>query len=179
MAITSVGASASFQVSSSNSPAQGPKLAEQAMKEMDADGNGQISKDEFVKSAESRKANGPKPPPGAPRLSPEKEFSATDTNGDESLSAEEITAMAKKMSANKPSDAKGPGGAGGPPPGGPKGPPPGGGSQGASGSTTSSTSATAEPADTNGDGKVSLQEQMTYDAKQALKAYLKAAESSA
>ncbi len=100
-------------------------------------------------------------------------FSALDGDGDGKVTKSELTDAMTKLSdqLNAQFDAsrvKGGGGGGmrpdGPPPG-----PPSGGAKGAEStdSTTSTSSTTTEPADANGDGTVSAQEQAAYETKQA------------
>ena len=100
-------------------------------------------------------------------------FSALDGDGDGKVTKSELTDAMTKLSdqLNAQFDASRVNGGGIRPDGPPPGPPPGGagGAGGAADSTssTSSTSSTTEPADTNGDGTVSAQEQAAYETKQA------------
>jgi hypothetical protein len=113
-------------------------------------------------------------------------FGALDGDGDGKVTRSELTDAMTKLSDqfNAQFDASRMNGGGGmrpdgPPPGPPPGPPLGGaggaggpGGTGSADSTTSSTSSsgstgTTEPADTNGDGTVSAQEQAAYKTKQA------------
>lgn len=100
-------------------------------------------------------------------------FSALDGDGDGKVTKSELTDAMTKLSdqLNAQFDASRVNGGGMRPDGPPPGPPPGGagGAGGAADSTssTSSTSSTTEPADTNGDGTVSAQEQAAYETKQA------------
>jgi hypothetical protein len=105
-------------------------------------------------------------------------FKALDGDGDGKVTKSELTAAMTKLSdqLNAQFDAsrvKGGGGGGMRPDGPPPGPPPGGaggpgGAASADSATgTSSTSSTTEPADTNGDGTVSAQEQAAYETKEA------------
>ncbi len=88
-------------------------------------------------------------------------FKNNDTNADNLISKEEMIAGAEKMHSSD----------GGKPPEGPGGPggihrPHGGGGAGKTGKESSSTAST-DPADTNGDGQVSLSEYIAYAAKNA------------
>lgn len=94
-------------------------------------------------------------------------FSALDGDGDGKVTRSELTDAMTKLSDQL--DASRVNGGGTRPDGPPPGPPPGGagGAGGAADSTSSSTTSTTEPADTNGDGTVSAQEQAAYETKQA------------
>ena len=90
-------------------------------------------------------------------------FTEADSNGDGKVNRDEAMAYAKASGQEQGTDAAqaaggagGPQGAGGPPPG----PPPGG----AASATSDDSTATAstDPADTNGDGKVSAKEAVEY-----------------
>jgi hypothetical protein len=105
-------------------------------------------------------------------------FGALDGDGDGKVTKSELTDAMTKLSdqLNAQFDASRiQGGGGMRPDGPPPGPPPGGaGGPGGAGSTDSTTSTSAssnsnsaEPADTNGDGTVSAQEQAAYETKQA------------
>ena len=98
-------------------------------------------------------------------------FSALDGDGDGKVTKSELTDAMTKLSdqLNAQFDASRVNGGGIRPDGPPPGPPPGGagGAGGAADSTSSSTTSTTEPADTNGDGTVSAQEQAAYETKQA------------
>lgn len=98
-------------------------------------------------------------------------FSALDGDGDGKVTRSELTDAMTKLSdqLNAQFDASRVNGGGTRPDGPPPGPPPGGagGAGGAADSTSSSTTSTTEPADTNGDGTVSAQEQAAYETKQA------------
>lgn len=137
------------------------KMLEKMYSEMDTDGDSAVSKEEFVTALESRQPEGADAS-GMPSASDI--FDEADTNGDGSLSQDEFTTYSAKMSPR--------GGVGGP--GGPGGPGGMGGAQGGGasaieeeddGEDDSSTTAT-DPADTNGDGEVSMQEQLAYIRKQ-------------
>lgn len=97
-------------------------------------------------------------------------FSALDGDGDGKVTKSELTDAMTKLSdqLNAQFDASRVNGGGMRPDGPPPGPPPGGAGGAADGtSDTSSTSDSTEPADTNGDGTVSAQEQAAYETKQA------------
>jgi Ca2+-binding EF-hand superfamily protein len=124
--------------------------------EMDADGSGSISKDEFTSWDKKmrEKMSGMGNAGGMP--SADDIFTQLDSDGDGSISKDEFSAMAQK--------------------GPPSGPPPGGGAGGAGGaggsgstlqtlldalsqnSDSSKSTSSGNSLDTNGDGKVSLQE---------------------
>jgi hypothetical protein len=103
-------------------------------------------------------------------------FGALDGDGDGKVTKSELTDAMTKLSdqLNAQFDASRMNGGGGGmrPDGPPPGPPPGGaggpGGAGSADSTASTgTSSATEPADTNGDGTVSAQEQAAYETKQA------------
>jgi hypothetical protein len=101
-------------------------------------------------------------------------FGALDGDGDGKVTKSELTEAMTKLSdqLNAQFDASRVNGGGKRPDGPPPGPPPGGaggpGGAGSADSTAStSTSSTTEPADANGDGTVSAQEQAAYETKQA------------
>ena len=97
-------------------------------------------------------------------------FSALDGDGDGKVTKSELTDAMTKLSdqLNAQFDASRVNGGGMRPHGPPPGPPPGG-AKGAEStdSATSTSSTTTEPADANGDGTVSAQEQAAYETKQA------------
>jgi hypothetical protein len=105
-------------------------------------------------------------------------FNALDGDGDGKVTKSELTDAMTKLSdqLNAQFDAARVNGGGGGmrPDGPPPGPPPGGaggpdgaGSTDSTTASTTDTSSTTEPADTNGDGTVSAQEQAAYETKQA------------
>ncbi|SDC36375.1 EF hand [Massilia sp. PDC64] len=104
-------------------------------------------------------------------------FGALDGDGDGKVTKSELTEAMTKLSdqLNAQFDAaRIQGGGGMRPDGPPPGPPPGGaggpggaGSADSTDSTASTSSSTTEPADTNGDGTVSAQEQAAYETRQA------------
>jgi hypothetical protein len=178
MAISSIGSSALPNLAQASLTAMRQKTPASLLKDMDTDQSGSVSKDEFVAFGETLKADGPKAsaPQGAaaPTLpSADAMFSATDTNGDSSLSVDELSSMMAQAETQRAASSGRQGGAqgagkAGPPPGGGS-PPPNGatggakGSAGASGSDESSSSSkTTEAADTNKDGTVSAAEKLIY-----------------
>jgi hypothetical protein len=96
-------------------------------------------------------------------------FGALDGDGDGKVTKSELTDAMTKLSdqLNAQFDASRVNGGGMRPDGPPPGPPPGGASGADSADATSSTGSTTEPADSNGDGTVSAQEQAAYETKQA------------
>ena len=126
----------------------------QMFKEADADGNGSISKDEFAAWQDKIQARMSEMAGAGQMPSADDIFSEADSDGDGSLSKTEFSALGKN----------------GPPPG----PPPGGGGVGGAGdsgstlqtlldalsqnSESSGATSSSDPLDTNGDGKVSLEE---------------------
>jgi hypothetical protein len=96
-------------------------------------------------------------------------FSALDGDGDGKVTKSELTDAMTKLSdqLNAQFDASRTHGGGMRPDGPPPGPPPGSAASTAGTGGTSGTSTTTEPADTDGDGTVSAQEQAAYETKQA------------
>jgi hypothetical protein len=174
MAISGIGSS--FSNISVGANAQ--DRAQQLLKQVDTDQDGQVSKQEFTAFGENMKANGARrpqgaQPPGAAGAnapappSADEMFAKADTDGDGSLSIENLSAMISEHETH--AAARG-GHAGGPPPGGkpPGGPPPGGGKPpadagGAAGAKSESSSVESDPADTDGDGTVSAAEKLIYE----------------
>jgi hypothetical protein len=135
-----------------------------ALEAIDADKSGSISKDEFVKAAQETKAD-------ASTLAAV--FQKADANGDGSLSLDEMPALmqmaqAQAASTGQPATGRGKPAGGMRGPSGAEGGGGGGKSVGATSSTTSSAVST-DPADTNGDGKVSFAERVAYQLKQLQK----------
>lgn len=183
MAISGIGGG----LSSLNLTANVQDRAQKLLQDMDSDGDGKVSKQEFTAMGEKMKANGPrhaelgdaKAPKGANAPtppSPDDMFAKADKDGDGSLSVTDLSAMMAEHETHAAARGGSPQGAGGPPPGGGRppggGPPPGGahaggaaggaGGSGASGSSSSSSD-DSDPADTNGDGNVSAAEKLIYE----------------
>jgi hypothetical protein len=148
--------------------------AQKLLQQMDTDLDGKVSKQEFVAFGDKMKANAPKRlgdaagPQGANAPSPpsaDEMFAKADSDGDGSLSIENLSAMMSEHETH--AAARGGQGHGGPPPGGP---PPGrahhdgkhAGGQDNAISSTSSKSSRSDPADTDHDGTVSAAEKLVY-----------------
>ena len=151
------------------------QMMDRVFKKMDSDGNGTISKDELQKAADERKAaTGKDAPTNLPSV--DDFFKAADANGDGGITQDELLTELSKM---------------GPPPGKSEGTQTaqgdgqagsahskgrcGGGSSSASasdkgGSSTSSSKPSVDPADADGDGKVSAAERRANDYKQLMTA---------
>lgn len=164
MGISGIGGGGASQ-SAAQMSAMREKMVARMQQEMDVDGNGSVSKDEFGQADKRMRADAPN---GAPKKAPSADevFSKADLDGDQSLSTEELTKLADSM---KPP-------AGGPPPGGaPPGGAPGGATAGAeksaSGSGGSESSQSSDPADLDHDGKVSNTERMSYNLKKLTEAW--------
>jgi len=177
MAISGIGGGSSNLNQTANVQDRAQKLIEA----MDSNGDGKVSKQEFTAMGERMKANGPRSAElGAPKAtkagnapappSADEVFAKADKDGDGSLSVTDLSAMMAEQETHAAARGGPSRGAGGPPPGGPPpgGPPPGGarpgGSEtsGSSKSSSSSSSQNSDPADTNGDGKVSAAEKLIY-----------------
>lgn len=167
MAISGLGSNLSSYSVSTSAPDRAQKLLEQ----MDSDADGKVSKQELTSFDDSMKTKGARTPPagsaggvkGANAVSPptvDEMFARADTDGDGSLSIENLSAM---MSEHETHAAARGGHASGPPPGGPPpgGPPPGGAGGGAA--SADSSSADSDPADSNNDGTVSAAEKLVYE----------------
>jgi hypothetical protein len=121
------------------------RFASKVFSDMDADTDGKVSKDEFVKGLESK---------GVSSEDATKQFAAIDKEGTGSITKDDLE------SAIKSGDFKPPR---------PQGGAPQGGSGGAGGVSASSSTKTYEAADKNEDGTVTQQEQLVYDRAQAAK----------
>ncbi|MYM86857.1 EF-hand domain-containing protein [Rugamonas sp. FT82W] len=138
-------------------PAKGAaRFAAKVFKDLDADKDGKVNKDEFVSGLESK---------GVSADDATKQFDAIDTQKTGSITQSDLETAIKSGSFAPPRPNGGTGGAGGPQGGqqaeGARGA--GGGGGGAGGvSSSGSSSKTYEAADTNKDGTVSAQEQLVY-----------------
>ena len=175
MTVTAVG-SAAFAAMDQIRSSRRENKADKAFDAVDSDGNGTVSKDELQAAAalmQTQSGKGAAAPTGA---SVDAVMKAADQDGNGTLSKEEFSAMMSKMDSHMA--AKGGAAAAGPPPGGggPRGAggaPPSKSASSSSSSASSSTSLSTDPADTNGDGKVSAAEQLAYDRKQMARSYEK------
>lgn len=122
------------------------RFASKVFKDMDADTDGKVSKDEFVKGLESK---------GVSSEDATKQYEAIDKEGTGSITKDDLES-AIKSGDFKPPRPQGGGAA------------PQGGGGGASSVSASSTK-TYEAADKNEDGTVTQQEQLVYDMAQAAK----------
>ncbi|HEX5341327.1 MAG TPA: EF-hand domain-containing protein [Duganella sp.] len=129
------------------------RFASKVFSDMDADTDGKVSKDEFVKGLESK---------GVSSEDATKQFEAIDKQGTGSITQDDLESAIKSGDFKPPRPQ---GGAGGPQGGGA----PQGGGGGASGVSGSSSTKTYEAADKNEDGTVTQQEQLVYDMAQAAK----------
>lgn len=129
------------------------RFASKVFSDMDADTDGKVSKDEFVKGLESK---------GVSSEDATKQFEAIDKQGTGSITQDDLESAIKSGDFKPPRPQ---GGAGGPQGGGA----PQGGGGGASGVSGSSSTKTYEAADKNEDGTVTQQEQLVYDIAQAAK----------
>ncbi len=152
------------------------RMAERMMKDLDADGDGAISKGELAnasKAAANSQSSDATGSASSDTSSLDDLFKALDTDGDGVISKSELSSFMEK--AGPPTGGpQGSAHAGGPPPG----PPPdasftsaGDSSTSSSLTSSSSTSSTkSDPADTNGDGTVSAEERMAFAYQQLLAA---------
>lgn len=122
------------------------RFASKVFKDMDADTDGKVSKDEFVKGLESK---------GVSSEDATKQYEAIDKEGTGSITKDDLES-AIKSGDFKPPRPQGGGAA------------PQGGGGGAS-SVSASSAKTYEAADKNEDGTVTQQEQLVYDMAQAAK----------
>lgn len=122
------------------------RFASRVFKDMDADTDGKVSKDEFVKGLESK---------GVSSEDATKQYEAIDKEGTGSITKDDLES-AIKSGDFKPPRPQGGGAA------------PQGGGGGAS-SVSASSAQTYEAADKNEDGTVTQQEQLVYDMAQAAK----------
>jgi Ca2+-binding EF-hand superfamily protein len=165
-----------------NAAAARTKAAQSMVNQMDNDGDGTVSKDEFLAASAERQSTTTSANTERVLPSPEEIFRALDLNSDDAVSIEELSSgFAPEATGQSEAQGVGPGGSqgGGAPMG-------GGGPKGASGaqkggksSAVSGTSSdnedeeesdsvTDDPADTNDDGEVSIEERLAYEIKQEL-----------
>ena len=146
------------------------KWADSVFSKLDTKNQGYIEKSDLQSALSGTDGN------ATPSSDIDDAFSALDGDGDGKVTKSELTEAMTKLSdqLNAQFDAGRVNGGGMRPDGPPPGPPPGGaGGPGGAGPTDSTTDSTAgtsnttEPADTNGDGTVSAQEQAAYETKQA------------
>ena len=147
-------------------PAKGAaRLAAKVFSDMDADTDGSVSKDEFVKGLESK---------GVSTDDATKQYDAIDKEGTGSITKEDLTSAIKSGDFKPPRPQASEGGEGGEGgvqgAGGAGGARGAGGAGGASAAGSSSATKTYEAADKNEDGTVTQQEQLVYDRAQADKA---------
>ena len=150
MAVSGIGSTGGFDLSKNAS-----QIATAIVKKLDSNGDGSISKKEFVSGLTAK---------GISATDAAKQFDALDTSKSGKISKTDLEA-AIKATGGKPAGSPPPGG---PPPGGP--PPAGGHSGGKSASSStsrasSSTAKTYDKKDSNQDGTVSAAEELTYDIK--------------
>ncbi|PPK66924.1 EF hand domain-containing protein [Methylobacter tundripaludum] len=161
MSISSVNSGGSTMMRAMQRP-DPSKMAEDLFSKLDTKGQGYIEKSDLEAALGNVSQSG-----GSSSSSVADEmFSKLDGDGDGKVTKEEMSATIQKIA----SELDGPaprarmqGGQGGMPP-----PPPSGGAQGA-GSTdsASSSSESSDPADANGDGTVTIEESLAYEASQA------------
>ena len=156
------------------------RMAEKMLKDLDSDGDGNISKSELAKA--STAVSGTSSSKEASSTSSLDDlFKAMDGDGDGKISQSDLSSFMQK--AGPP--AAGAQGAGAPPPG----PPPGGAPQSASSTSADSTSGlfdslssktkqSSDPQDTNGDGTVSAEERMAFAYQQLMAALQRIGDSS-
>jgi hypothetical protein len=145
---------------SSVRPSEAPQRPDPAtaFKQMDTENKGYLTQQDFSSAVVSISAEGRRLADAPDRPSAEEAFARMDADADGKLTAAEFEQAA-------PQQAPPPAGAEGPPPAQGAGGPPHAGGPRAQGADDSNTS--YDPADSNRDGTVSLQEQQAYDTAQA------------
>jgi hypothetical protein len=140
------------------------KWADSVFSKLDTKNQGYIEKTDLQSALSATDDGG-----GMPSGDIDDAFGALDGDGDGKVTKSELTDAMTKLSdqLNAQFDASRVNGGGMRPDGPPPGPPPGGASGANSADATASTASTTEPADSNGDGTVSAQEQAAYETKQA------------
>lgn len=160
MSISSVNSGGSTMMRAMQRP-DPSKMAEDLFSKLDTKGQGYIEKSDLEAALGKVSQSGRSSSSGAA----DEMFAKLDGDGDGKVTKEEMSATIQKIA----SELDGPaprarmqGGQGGMPP-----PPPSGGAQGA-GSTdsASSSSGSSDPADANGDGTVTIEESLAYEASQ-------------
>jgi hypothetical protein len=134
------------------------RFASKIFNDMDADTDGSVSKDEFVKGLESK---------GVSSEDATKQFDAIDKQGTGSITKDDLESAIKSGDFKPPRPQGGEGGPQGA--GGAGGAHQAGGAGGASAAASSSATKTYEAADKNEDGTVTQQEQLIYDMAQSAK----------
>jgi Ca2+-binding EF-hand superfamily protein len=159
--------SSSTAAPTSFDPAKGAaRLATKVFNDMDADTDGSVSKDEFVKGLESK---------GVSSEDATKQYAAIDKEGTGSITKDDLESAIKSGDFKPPRPQGSEGGEGGTQgAGGAR----GAGGAGGAGASSSATK-TYEAADKNEDGTVTQQEQLVYDRAQADKAAANSATTSA
>ncbi len=171
MSVSGIGSSAGAVDFTELRKKMAERMAERMMKDLDADGDGAISKGELANASKAA-ANSPSSDATGSASSVTSSlddlFKALDSDGDGVISKSELSSFMEK--AGPPTGGpQGSAHAGGPP----SGPPPDASSTGAGDSSTSSSSTSStksDPADTNGDGTVSAEERMAFAYQQLLAA---------
>jgi len=141
------------------------KWADSVFSKLDTKNQGYIEKTDLQSALSATDDGG-----GMPSSDIDDAFGALDGDGDGKVTKSELTDAMTKLSdqLNAQFDTSRVNGGGMRPDGPPPGPPPGGAKDaGSTDSSTSTSSTTTEPADTDGDGTVSAQEQAAYETKQA------------
>jgi len=168
-----------MNVSASGSGGLSTSQINQMFKKLDTNGDGKIDKNENDAAISQMKNGSATNGANSAHASKMDEFfKKADSNGDGSLDKNEFTTAVSNMKPPQGQEGMSPPGAGGAPPAGVSGgfPPGAGGAPhsgkgGAKGSSASSSSTKIyDPADTNQDGKVSMEERTAYIKSQASKA---------
>ena len=189
MNISGIGGGGGSVQSAASFASSRQQIAEKAFKTADANGDGAVTKDEFVRTESGQAA----PPRPITAVASDTLSTRTDNTSDKTVANEDATSGAAKLAernrpaatANQAPSAQGPVE--------PTRADPAGGAasaktaQGATSATNATSSAdqgTAAPppnqaADANSDGSVSFAEQLTYDLQQAVKTYRARAETPA
>ncbi|MCK9397065.1 MAG: EF-hand domain-containing protein [Methylobacter sp.] len=162
MSISSVNSSSSAMMRGMQRP-DPSKMAEDLFSKLDTKGQGYIEKSDLEAALGKVSQSGS----SSSSSVADEMFSKLDGNGDGKVTKEEMSSTIQKIA----SELDGPaprarmqGDGGGMPP-----PPPQGGAQGAGSTDSASSSQDTDPADTNGDGTVSVNEAQAYQALQASK----------
>ena len=143
MSLSVSGASATSQAGAASLAAKASAIASRMMKDLDADSDGKISKDEFVSGLQGK---------GVSAEAAGKMFDAIDKQKAGSIGKNDIEAAVKVGTLKPPPRAGKAGGTGG------------------AGAAGGSSAKTYDKADLNQDGTVSESERMIYDMRQAAKA---------
>jgi Ca2+-binding EF-hand superfamily protein len=153
MSVSSISSSASNVDFAELRKQMAQRMAERMMKDLDADGDGKLSKNELLQASQAHASSSSNDTSSGKSI--DDLFAALDSDGDGSVSKSELSEFMEKAGPSGPPPA------GGPPPG----PPPGGENQASSSSSSESDATTGET-----DATITLQQRMAFAYQQLMAA---------